>query len=93
MPKWFSIIVVVFGVAFFAFHLLLAVTVFRRAESREYQLEAIGELIPGTAGVFLVAAVFIPSPFVSVPLALLVLPILIFRRMIYDEIIFRNRQE
>ena len=93
MLKWFSIVVSVFGVLFFAFHLLLTVTYFYRAGSREYRGEAIGQLIPGTAGLCLVAAVLIPSRLFSGLLCLLGLPILILGQAIYEHFVFRNRRD
>lgn len=90
MPVAFRIIVVCFGAAFFLAHFAWAIYSFRFFTSRGDRLAAVGKVVPGFAGVLMIAAVFLP-PLGGLICAVLAIPLIIVGRAVFELIIFRTR--
>lgn len=85
-----KIVGVVFGCLFFAGHLLSAIIGFRVAKDRDARLEAIGAIVPGFAGVFLVVALLSPWWPVTIVSSLAGVSVIVFGRAFYELLVFRK---
>lgn len=91
IPFWFRFAAIIIGLVLFAFQLTLAILGFRSAQSRDDRREATGAIIPGIAGLILIAGVLIPSRPACIVLMGLALPILVLGRAVYELVTFRKR--
>ncbi len=87
MPSRYRIEVSGFGLVFFLFHLVWGVVQFRSALTRDQRIEAIGAVVPGLAGLSLLASVWIPWRPASLALLIAGLPILVIGRATYELVI------
>ena len=89
MPVAFKVIVVCVGALFFVGHLAWAVYSVRFFSARDDRLEAVGKVVPGLAGLLMVAgALGAPSGW-AVVCTVLAFPVMIVGRAAYEFIVFR----
>lgn len=90
MPVAFKVIVVCFGALFFLAHLAWAVYSVRFFKARDDKLEAAGKVVPGFAGLLMVAAALLAPSGWSMVCAVLAIPLMIIGRAAYELIVFRK---
>ncbi len=90
MPVAFKVIVVCFGAIFFLAHLAWAVYSVRFFTARDDKLQAAGKVVPGFAGLLMVAAALLAPSGWSVLCVVLAIPLMIIGRSVYELIVFRK---
>jgi hypothetical protein len=81
-----------FGLFFFLYHLIIAVSGIRTALSRDQRLESAGALVPGLSGLLMATAAWSPSRLLSLALVVVALPVLVLGRALYELAVFRPKK-
>jgi hypothetical protein len=90
MPFAFKVIIVCFGATFFLAHLAWALYAVRFYTARDDKLEAAGKVVPGFAGLLMVAAALLAPSGWSVVCGILAIPLMVVGRAVYELIVFRK---
>jgi len=90
MPVAFKIFVVCFGAIFFVMHLAWTFYSVRFYTARDDKLEAAGKVVPGFAGLLIVASALLAPSSWSLLCVVLAIPLMIVGRAVYELIVFRQ---
>jgi hypothetical protein len=89
-PLWLKIVASALGLLVCLGHVVSAVVGTRSARTPEQRTEAAGAIVPGVAGLLLVATVVSPSRPLSLLSACAALPTLVLGRAVYELVAFHK---